>query len=470
MTAIEKIREAVTELYKFRDEYYTTHGTDAAVKKNQDVHRQIKKTLLLIDSHKEEIGPESKGELYFLRGRVLNATPEYSAEAEEELGKATRFNLPDAWNELGECQYKKGDLSGAQTCFEKALKLVQKKVYYRNMSMLMRSLPWKTPAEREENVNKGLEYARNALKLDMSDGHSWLVLGNAYLASFFSVDSKLESLKNCKAAYIKAAHGSRDAFRGQSLPVFLPERPTHRERMLHADVRIFLTINSLELASTSSEPLQRLDLPSKVQWYEEDYAGALNSLLQAYKLEPTWIECKSKFDECRRFLNKLAQMVKSKGQLNQRRLMGFIGDINNSQLGPYDKGGTNLSGGRKPDLVPLALLGEGSNQDKIILGKVVCTVIPDSGIPFSFCLVDKDSSCIAVTVYNWASGCGVKIGDSVAVLAPVLKTHVVQVPEGEKLEFRSVRVALPLMLVVNKRSVGISQVATSQIISQQKPE
>ncbi|XP_063615605.1 tetratricopeptide repeat protein 5-like, partial [Penaeus indicus] len=123
MTAIEKIREAVTELYKFRDEYYTTHGTDAAVKKNQDVHRQIKKTLQLIDSHKDEIGPESKGELYFLRGRVLNATPEYSAEAEEELGKATRFNLPDAWNELGECQYKKGDLSGAQTCFEKALKL-----------------------------------------------------------------------------------------------------------------------------------------------------------------------------------------------------------------------------------------------------------------------------------------------------------------------------------------------------------
>ncbi|XP_042884837.1 tetratricopeptide repeat protein 5-like isoform X2 [Penaeus japonicus] len=429
MTAIEKIREGVTELYKFRDEYYTTHGTDAAVKKNQDVQRQSKKTLQLIDNLKDEIGPESKGELYFLRGRVLNVMPEYSAEAEEELGKATRFNLPDAWNELGECQYKKGDLSGAQTCFEKALKLVQKKVYYRNMSMLMRSLPWKTPAEREENVNKGLEYARNALKLDMSDGHSWLVLGNAYLASFFSVDSKLESLKNCKAAYIKAAN--------DPLAAVLPE--LHFSRF-------------------------------HVQWYEEDYAGALESLLQAYKLEPTWTECKSKFDECRRFLNKLAQMVKSKGQLNQRRLMGFIGDINNSQLGPYDKGGTNLSGGRKPDLVPIALLGEGSNQDKIILGKVVCTVIPDSGIPFSFCLVDKDNSCIAVTVYNWASGCGVKIGDSVAVLAPVLKTHAVQVPEGEKLEFRSVRVALPLMLVVNKRPVGINQVATSQIISQQKPE
>lgn len=80
--------------------------------------------IYFVTSTSDEIGPESKGELYFLRGRVLNVMPEYSAEAEEELGKATRFNLPDAWNELGECQYKKGDLSGAQTCFEKALKLV----------------------------------------------------------------------------------------------------------------------------------------------------------------------------------------------------------------------------------------------------------------------------------------------------------------------------------------------------------
>ena len=62
-----------------------------------------------------------------------------------------------------------------------------------------------------------------------------------------------------------------------------------------------------------------------------------------------------------------------------------------------------------------------------MLGKVVCTVIPESGIPFSMCLVDHDGSCTAVTVYNWASGCGVKIGDSVAVLAPVLKSQSISV-------------------------------------------
>lgn len=38
----------------------------------------------------------------------------------------------------------------------------------------------------------------------MGDGHSWLVLGNAYLAAFFTVEAKMESLKHCKAAYSKA--------------------------------------------------------------------------------------------------------------------------------------------------------------------------------------------------------------------------------------------------------------------------
>lgn len=429
MTAIEQIKEKVNQLYKFRDEYFTTHSTDAAGNKAKEVQVEITKTLEFIDSIKDQVSNNSKGELCFLRGRVLNATTEYSAEAEEELGRATRFNLSDAWNELGECQYKKGDLIPAQMCFEKALKLAQNKVYYRNMSMLMRSLPWKTTSEREQNVEKGLEYARKAIKLDMNDGHSWLVLGNAYLASFFTIDTKLESLKNCKAAYNKAAN--------DPIAALLPE--------LHFS-------------------------KYHVQWYEEDYAGALGSLRRASELEPSWTECKAKFDECHKFLTKLSIMVKSKGQLNQRRLNVMTNDINSSQLGPYDKGGTNLTSGKKPDLVPLSLLGEGSNQDKIILGKVVCTVIPESGIPFSMCIVDKDGDCMAVTVYNWASGCGVKIGDSIAVVAPVLKSHCIEVSKEEKLEFKSIRVALPLMLVVNKRPVGVNQVATSQIVSQQKPE
>ncbi|XP_063850837.1 tetratricopeptide repeat protein 5-like [Scylla paramamosain] len=429
MAALDQIRERVERLYQFRDEYFKTHDISEAAQKAQRVQQEIDDTVKLVTSLRDQVPPEGRGELYLLQGRALNAAAEHSAAAEEALGRATRFNLPDAWNELGECQYKKGDFSSALTCFQKALKLVEKKVYLRNMSMLMRSLPWKTPKEREENVTKGLEYARQALQQDMGDGHSWLVLGNAYLAAFFTVEAKMESLKHCKAAYSKAAN--------DPLAVVLPE--------LHFS-------------------------KFHVQWYEEDYTGALRSLQRAYELEPTWEECKSKFDECHRFLQKLSLMVRSKGQLNQRRLNALMADIQPNQLGPYEKGGSSVTGGAKLDLVPMALLAEGSNQDKVVLGKVVCTVIPESGIPFSMCLVDRDGSCIAVTVYNWASGCGVKIGDSVAVLAPVLKSQSISVPGHETLSFRSLRVAVPLMLVVNKRPIMASQIATSQIVSQQKPE
>ncbi|XP_050690339.1 tetratricopeptide repeat protein 5-like [Eriocheir sinensis] len=429
MAALDQIRERVESLYKFRDEYFKMHDISEAAQKAERVQKEIDETVKLIESVRDQVPAEGRGEMYLLQGRALNASSEHSAAAEEALGRATRFNLPDAWNELGECQYKKGDFSSALTCFEKALRLAEKKVYFRNMSMLMRSLPWKSPKEREENVSKGLEYARKALQQDMGDGHSWLVLGNAYLAAFFTVEAKMESLKHCKAAYSKATN--------DPLAVVLPE--------LHFS-------------------------KFHVQWYEEDYTGALKSLLRAYELEPTWEECKSKFDECHRFLQKLAVMVRNKGQLNQRRLNALMADIQPNQLGPYEKGGSSLTGSAKLDLTPLALLAEGSNQDKVVLGKVVCTVIPESGIPFSMCLVDRDGSCIAVTVYNWASWCGVKIGDSVAVLAPVLKSHSISVPGHETLSFRSLRVAVPLMLVVNKRPITASQIATSQIVSQQKPE
>lgn len=58
----------------------------------------------------------------------------------------------------------------------------------------------------------------------------------------------------------------------------------------------------------------------QVEWYEEDYTAALNSLHRAHELEPTWQECRTKFEECHKFLVKLSQMIRTKGQLNQRRL------------------------------------------------------------------------------------------------------------------------------------------------------
>ncbi|RXG69639.1 Tetratricopeptide repeat protein 5, partial [Armadillidium vulgare] len=361
---------------------------------------------------KDSIPPSNRGEYLYLKGRALNIGSEYNKEAEEHLGKATKFNLPPAWNELGECLYKKGELLGAKTCFQKALNLEKQAVYLRNMSMLMRSLPTENQTEKEENIAKGLEYAREALKLNFKDGHSWLVLGNSYLTLFFSVEAKQEHLKNAKSAYIKAEEDSATCY--------LPE--------LHF---------------------------SKFQ-----------SLQRATELEPTWDEPRVKLEECKKFLSRLCQFVESRGQLTQRKLNSLMKGISDNCLGPYEKGGTSLTGGMKPILVPLKLLAEGSNENKIVLGRVVCTVVPDSGLPFAFCMVDRDGTCRAVTVYNWANNYGVKIGDAVAIVAPILKRHKLQCEKID--EFYSLRVALPLMLVINKRAVTTNQISTSRVVSCKK--
>lgn len=41
-----------------------------------------------------------------------------------------------------------------------------------------------------------------------------------------------------------------------------------------------------------------------------------------------------------------------------------------------------------------------------------------SGVCSSFCIIDKNKTCVGVTVYNIAPGWGVKIGDSVAIPQP----------------------------------------------------
>ena len=66
---------------------------------------------------------EKKARKTYLKGRVLNVASDHCAEAEQLLSKAVKLepNLVDAWIELGECYWKRGDVNTAKTCFEGAL-------------------------------------------------------------------------------------------------------------------------------------------------------------------------------------------------------------------------------------------------------------------------------------------------------------------------------------------------------------
>ena len=75
---------------------------------------------------KEDIDQDNnakKAHRTYLKGRTLNVVPDHSPEAEQLLSKAVKLepNLVDAWIELGECYWKRGDVETAKTCFEGAL-------------------------------------------------------------------------------------------------------------------------------------------------------------------------------------------------------------------------------------------------------------------------------------------------------------------------------------------------------------
>lgn len=75
----------------------------------------------------------------FARGKALNVKPDFDEEALELLSRAVKLNplMADAWVELGNCFWKKGDLNPALNCFESAKKIDGKhKECLRNLSTL----------------------------------------------------------------------------------------------------------------------------------------------------------------------------------------------------------------------------------------------------------------------------------------------------------------------------------------------
>lgn len=70
--------------------------------------------------------------------------------------------------------------------------------------MLARQVVSKDSEERVQNIEKGLNYAKEAVQLDPQDGLSWAILGNAHLSAFFGIQQSPKILKQCLSAYSQA--------------------------------------------------------------------------------------------------------------------------------------------------------------------------------------------------------------------------------------------------------------------------
>ncbi|CAD1473694.1 unnamed protein product, partial [Heterotrigona itama] len=404
--------EKVNALYFFRDHYFENHSIEEAIKKNGDVEKKMKDTLSKLDECKGYEIDGSRAKYYYLKGKALNVTERFIPQAEELLTKAVKLepNLVEAWNELGECYWKNDDIQQAKNCFVGALRHGRNKVSLRNLSMVLRQEPVPDVEQRIQNIQKGVEYAKEAVSLDTSDGISWAILGNAYLSSFFTIAQNPATLRLCMSAYAQAALK-----------------------------------------------------------YQEEYSLALKSFERAILLDPVWETPRNKRDELLQYLKDVQNSVNNNGKMKPKRLYQMIRALDVKHLGPY-KDGSFTSGQKtiKLDLVLLKDLALGLNPEKVIFGKVVCWIQDTDCVPFAFCLVDEEKTCIAVTVYNLAKGRGVTIGDSVAIPEPFVIHRKFSYLNNVSIiildfDFKSIRVETPVILVVNGRKLGREQQACAKL-------
>ncbi|KYN39802.1 Tetratricopeptide repeat protein 5 [Trachymyrmex septentrionalis] len=421
---IVALTERVRALYLFRDRYFETHSIDEAIKKNIDVEKEMKDTLSKFDECKGYEIDGSRAKYYYLKGRALNVVDRFIPQAEELLSKAVKLEpkLIEAWNELGECYWKNDDIKQAKNCFVGALQHDRNKASLRNLSMVLRQEQTSSFEERIKNIQQGVEHAKEAVSLDTTDGISWAILGNAYLSSFFTVAQSPSTLRSCMSAYMQAekdiiARSNPDLFYNKAIALK----------------------------------------------YQEEYNLALQSFENAMALDPLWETPRNKRDELLQYLKDIQNSINNNGYVKPKRLYQLIRALDVKHLGPY-KDGAYTYGGKsiKLDLIPLQELTLGLNMEKVVFGKVICWIQDSDCVPFAFCLVDEQKTCVVVTVYNLAKGRGVTVGDSVGIPEPFV-IHQKFSYMSNDFDYKSIRVETPIVLVVNGRKLGREQQASANL-------
>lgn len=402
-------------MYDFRESYYDKHPGATEERRNCDVESRLKSILTTLDENRACLEKADKATYLMLKGKALNTRQEYDVETHDILSKAVKLNpkLVEAWNELGECYWKKGDLQRSQNCYEGVLKSTKDKVSLRNLSMVLRQVS-ATPEQHTKNICTSLAKAKEALELDVSDGRSWYTLANAYLFLYFSASRRATHLQQAMDAFSRALEDPKMKY-------------------------------CTDLYYNHAMALRHL----------EDYQNALEAFDRASALDPYWDGPKEKSRNLLKYLTKVDEMIQQKGTMKPRKIQGLLTSIKPRHLGPFRDHAT-IKPIRFNDLKPQ------KNQGCILVSRVVCNIVSEEQFPFTLCAVDEAATCFAVTIYNLAEGRGFIVGDTVVIPEPFVHSVHVKYQENE-ISFRSVRVDSPLELLVNGRFVSTDSQAPLQL-------
>ncbi|XP_066903865.1 tetratricopeptide repeat protein 5 isoform X1 [Halyomorpha halys] len=347
---------------------------------------------------------EDKGKYFFLLGKMYNCCIKFRTKALDALCKAVKLD-PDAieaWNELGECYWYHVNIEMAKQCFERALAKSENKISLRNLSVVVRKqgLSMPTDAEKHKCFEDAADFAKRSVKLDPTDGVSWSILGNAYLALFFGVSSEYQLALQAIAAYKQA------------------------EKNLEV-------IDNFEIFYNKGIVLK----------YIEHYSDALDTLLKTIESEKTWDLSFNTYNTLLQYLDLIMSYIGHKGRLKPKKFYAMLKGLNTVRVGPY----SNFK------LIFINNLVDGVNKNCVLFGKVLWSVQMDCSFPFTFGLVDANGDEVVITVFNLSIAHRFFIiGDSVAIPNPWFE-KVDSVHKDKCYKFRKVRVENPKELIVNDK-------------------
>lgn len=356
------------------------------------------------------------------RGRALNVKDEFSDEAFELLSRAVKLNpkLTVAWVELGNCYWKKSEMELALNCYQSAYNLDPRhKECLRCMSVVLRSL--KGEKDRFENLKRSLDLAKEAVEVDMTDGSSWTILGNAYLIMYcYSPTQDMSLLRQSKISYTRAKLD--------------PVEASHPDFMYNY-------ANLLQL--------------------EEDYQEAIDLLRNSVLMDPKWKEPQQRLDSILTCLREVSHMVQKKSSLKPKRLEAFAQELksNPKLLGPF---GDQTTVCRKR----ISELSEGQNVNSFLVVKVIGCVRKEESVCVHICVIDEENRCAAATIYNL--GKEPKIGDTLLIPNPVFRKIRV-LDKDNRIEYPSLRVDNPLHLLMNGFPLGNELLSKPRVENTTRP-
>jgi tetratricopeptide (TPR) repeat protein len=221
--------------------------------------------------------------------------------------------------------------------------------------------------EKKQNAFLALARAKQALELDLNDGESWYVLGNAHLTCFFLSDSnKSEDLNKALTAYNIA------------------------ESKVAGEVKLDLLYNR-----------------ATIYQYLEDYPRALEGYQQAATLDPSWAAPRQKIATIIDNTTRTQSLIQKKGNLKRKKI-----DELAARLKPLTA--TILSNYCSVLFRDLQLA---FNSNVFVVGKVIAFVSNVTTIPFILVMIDASGEPIGVSIYNIRND-AIKYEDTLTIFDP----------------------------------------------------